>query len=52
MTEAGYAACAGEKELLIVENAGHGVSFLVEPDRYRGKLVEFINKHIGDMRKD
>ena len=43
MSEAGFDACAGNKELFLVENAGHGVSFLVAPDAYRDKLIRFID---------
>lgn len=46
MTKEGYASCTGEKSLLLVEGAKHGVSFLVDPDRYQKMLIEFINKYI------
>ena len=42
MSQDGYAACSGEKELFLVENAGHGVSFLVAPDEYQERLIRFI----------
>lgn len=45
MTERGFAACASPKELLLVEGAGHGSSYLVDPDRYEAALQGFLNKH-------
>lgn len=46
MTRDGYNLCISPKKLLLVEGAKHGVSFLVEPDRYQQMLAEFINKYI------
>ena len=48
MSQAGYDACASEKELLLVEQAGHGKSYLCEPDRLTKALVDFFNRHISD----
>lgn len=42
MTEQGYAACTGPKELLLVEGADHGVSFLVDRERYSELLKKFL----------
>lgn len=47
MSQAGFDACTGEKELILVEGAGHGRSYLYEPDRLTRTLVEFFNKHIS-----
>jgi len=44
MTERSYAACKEPKKLLIVENAGHGVSFLVDHKRYIAYINEFLKK--------
>lgn len=46
MTKQAYAACAGDKKLLLVEGADHGVSFLKDRDRYTNLLTEFIRRHI------
>ena len=46
MTQAGYDACEGEKELLIVQGAGHGVSFLVDKQTYITKVIAFLEKHL------
>lgn len=48
MSQTGYDACASEKELLLVEGAGHGKSYLYEPDRLTGALVDFFNRHLSD----
>lgn len=46
MTEAGYAACTGPKQLLLVEGAGHGVSFLVARDKYSAMITEFLDQNV------
>lgn len=45
MSREGYAVCVGEKQLLLVEGAEHGVSFLVDGERYRAMIIEFLNKY-------
>ncbi len=47
MTKQGYAVCGGEKELLLVEGAGHGVSFLKERERYSRTIMKFLKQYIG-----
>ncbi len=37
-----YAACASKKQLITVKEAGHGLSFLVNPERYYKVLSEFF----------
>lgn len=46
MTKDGYDACTGEKELLIVQRAGHGVSFLVDKQTYTTRVIAFLEKHL------
>lgn len=46
MSQQGYDACSGEKELLIVDGADHGVSFLVDRPRYTEAVLRFLNKYI------
>jgi len=46
MTEETFAACKGEKEVLYVEGAGHGLSFVVAPQEYAQRLTAFLDKHI------
>lgn len=40
-----FEACASEKKLITVDEAGHGVSYLVEPDRCREELTQFIERY-------
>lgn len=44
MTKQGYDACTGPKEILLVEGAEHGVSFLVEREKYTNMVKEFLDK--------
>lgn len=49
MTKQGFEACAGEKELLIVEGAGHGLSCLVDKETYTKRIFAFLEKHLEDF---
>lgn len=44
MTCRGFQACGGDKQLLLVENAGHGLSFWVNRESYVQQLDEIIEK--------
>ncbi len=44
MTRQAYDACIGEKEILLVDNADHGVSFLVDRPRYTKIVNTFLEK--------
>lgn len=44
MTKQGFAACGGDKRLLLVENAGHGLSFWVDEEAYLEELDHIIEK--------
>ncbi len=48
MTEAAYAACTAEKEMLLVEGAGHGVSYLSDTPGYRKRVMDFLRKYISE----
>ena len=48
MTEAGYAACAGEKEIHLIDGAGHGRSYLLEPERLRAALTDFFKRNLSE----
>lgn len=43
MTKQAYDACTGPKELLLVKNAGHGVSFLVAREKYIQTIIRFLD---------
>ncbi len=45
MTLRNYATCASPKELLIVRGAEHGMSYLLEEDRCRETLKQFVEKY-------
>lgn len=49
MSRQGYAACSGEKELLLVEGAEHGVSFLVDRERYREAILRFLKANVEGL---
>lgn len=44
MTRACYAACASEKYLLTVPDAGHGLSYLVDRDAYINAVQDFLQR--------
>lgn len=46
MSMDGYDACSGEKELLVVQGAGHGVSFLMDKQAYTAKVIAFLEAHL------
>ncbi len=50
MSVAGHSACTSEKELLLVEDADHGVSFLKDQEGYTKAIRSFISKNIGEIR--
>lgn len=45
MSRANYEACASEKELFTVPEAGHGMSYLTDVDGYMSKFKGFLQKH-------
>lgn len=51
MSRENYAACASEKELVLVEGAEHGMSFVVEPERVKAALGGFLQKHLAEPVK-
>ncbi len=48
MTEGGFDACASEKELHLIEGAGHGRSYLYEPERLEKALLDFFRRNLSD----
>lgn len=46
MTEESFAAYAGPKELITVEGAGHGMSYMTDPARVRTALTDFFDRNI------
>lgn len=49
MTQQGYDACTGKKRLLLVEGAGHGVSFLKDKTTYIRQVISFLEESLDDF---
>lgn len=45
MTEESYKAAKAEKYICLVEDADHGISFLVDTDNVQKQITEFVNAH-------
>ncbi len=45
MSVENFYACRAPKDLLIVHGAGHGLSFLVDPDTYKNRLQAFFETY-------
>ncbi len=45
MTLENHAACAAEKELFLVPEAGHGLCYLMERERMEAALLAFLRRH-------
>ena len=41
MSYENFLACPGERQIWIVPGAGHGMSFLTDPEGYKNRLREF-----------
>lgn len=41
-----YESCVSDKDLLLVPNAGHGLSFFADREGYISKVTDFINKYV------
>lgn len=46
MSQQGYDACSSPKRLVLVENAGHGRSYLVDRPRVQSALENFLEEHL------
>ena len=45
MTEESYKAAEAEKYICLVDDADHGISFLVDTDNIQKQITEFVNSH-------
>ncbi len=43
-----YEACPTEKQLLVVEGAGHGSSYSMDPELYFGSVFDFLAKYVQE----
>lgn len=48
MSQQAYDACTGKKELLLVDGADHGLSFLADGYRYAAAVIEFVKSCITE----
>ena len=48
MSQAGYDLCASDREIHLVDGAGHGRAYLYEPERLTRALTEFFHRNISD----
>ncbi len=48
MSEQNYEACASKKQLILVEKADHGMSYLLEPERCETALRAFFDAACGE----
>lgn len=46
MSVQAYAACTGKKQLMIVPNAEHGLSFLADGFQYTAAVIDFLKENI------
>ena len=46
--QAAYDACAAPKQLVLVPDAGHGCSYLVDRPRVQAELAAFLSKYVSE----
>lgn len=51
MSKEAYDACTSPKELLLVENAGHGYSFLKDQERYTQTVTAFLERTLEEANE-
>ena len=42
-----YEAAGEPKELMVVDGAGHAEAYAVDPGLYRGRVLDFLGRHLG-----
>ena len=47
MSEKNYEACKSPKDILLIENAGHGAGYYENPELYESKSKEFLDKYFN-----
>ena len=48
MSKQAFAACKSEKQLILVEGASHGTSYLTDQDRCQRAIKDFLVSHLGN----
>lgn len=51
MSEKNYQTCTAPKNLLLVDNAGHGASLFEAPELYENKMFQFLGKYVYKTEK-
>lgn len=46
MSEEAFAACAGEKYLILAEDAAHGYSYIKAKEQYHSRIVQVLNDNL------
>ncbi len=46
-----YNACNSQKELVIIEGAGHALCYMIDPEAYRRAYLGFLEKTIGENKE-
>ena len=49
MTQQGFDACIGKKEILLVAEAGHGTSFLSNKEVYTKTIIAFLEQYLDNF---
>jgi alpha-beta hydrolase superfamily lysophospholipase len=42
-----YEAAGEPKELLVIDGAGHAEGYAIDPETYRSRVLDFLNRHLG-----
>ncbi len=50
MTKKNYEECSSPKDILIVDNAGHGASYYENTELYEAKVKEFLDKFVNNTK--
>ena len=51
MTIEAYGQCTSKKQLLLIDGATHGVSFMHDKKRYTAAIIDFLNTNIPEKEK-
>ena len=52
MTKRAFDACTAPKQLILVDGAEHGKSYVKEPDRVRQELKAFLDTYTPTTKED
>ena len=52
MTEEAFAACVTNKQVFLVEGAGHGMGYVTDKERIRPALLAFFRQHLTTIQEE